>query len=221
LSIFAEFRRWIPLKGGKGDAEVRMTHLESLAVDQVAPEVLERARAGRMFHWGPQTGVTGIAPLTALPTGITASMQWAIWNGDPLLSYVFEELGAMLVSGTATAGQTLWVGPFQAPAVVGALAGGMAVWNCQTGSRSSSKINFKSAVTPTQPVMPPLLYPIAKNDSANTLAFGSAIENRQIRGGLIIPPQTGLFMEVIENGGGTSPLYAPFGKHFEIELDLE
>lgn len=216
MSIFAEVRRWFPLKAGKGDLEVRATHLESLAVDQVAPAALERARAGRMFQWGPQNGVTGIAPVAALPT---TAAQWTIWNADQNCALVFEELGVLLASGTAAAGVVLLVAPFQLPTTTGAQATGMAITNCSTRSKIGSLALFKSGVTITQPTAP-VWYPAAKSDSANTAVLSVAAENRAIQGALIVPPQTGLGFVVL-SGAGTTPLFCPFGKHFEVELDLE
>jgi hypothetical protein len=215
LSILAEVRRFFPLKSGKGDIEVRATHLESLAVDPVAPDGLELTRGGRRFVWGPQNGVTGIAPVAALPT---TAAQWVLWNGDQNQAYVIDQLGALLVSGTAAAGLVLLACLFQQPVQSGASVVGMQISSASTGYRTSKGL-LKSAVTVTQPATP-TWFPVAKGDSANTGVLSVAAENRDLRGRIIVPPNAGLGLCVL-SGAGTTPLFAPFGMHTEIELDLE
>src|SRR5258708_35922076 len=180
--LFELASRFFPVKG-KGDIESRATGLQSLAVDPVAPDGLEFTRAGRRFVWGPQSGVTGIAPVAALPT---TAAQWTLWNADTWQqSYVIDQLGVLLVSGTAAAGLVLLATLFQAPATVGAQATGMALMNASTGARSSRAI-FKSGVTITQPTAP-VWFPVAKSDSANTAALSVAAENRDLRRRIIVP----------------------------------
>jgi hypothetical protein len=200
---------------GSQEVDARATGLESLAVDQVAPERLERVRAGRTFLWGPVAGVTGIAPVAALPT---TAAQWTMWNSDPYQAMVIDQLGVLLVSGTAAAGLTVLACLFQAPATVGAQATGMQITSSSNGGHGSKAL-FKSGVTLTQPTAPNW-WPVAKSDSANTAVLSVAAENRDLRGGLIVPPGQGLGICVL-SGAGTTPLFAPFGMHFEAKLDLE
>ncbi len=200
---------------GNQEIDARATGLESLAVDNVAPERLERTRAGRSFVWGPVNGVTGIAPVAALPT---TAAQWTMWNADPYQAMVVDQLGVLLVSGTAAAGIVVLACLFQAPATVGAQATGMQITSA-SGGNHASKALFKSGVTLTQPTTPNW-WPVAKSDSANTAVLSVAAENRDLRGGLIVPPGQGLGICVL-SGAGTTPLFAPFGMHFEAKLDLE
>lgn len=211
VRLRSKFTEWL----GSAEVDARATGLESLAVDQVAPANFERARAGREFVWGPVNGVTGIAPVAALPT---TAAQWTMWNPDPYQAMVIEELGALLVSGTAAAGAVLLACLFQAPATVGGQAIGMQITSASNG-KSSSKAIFKSGVTLTQPTAPNWVV-VAKSDSANTAVLSVAVENRLIAGGLIVPPGQGLGLCVL-SGAGTTPLFAPYGRHFEVKADLE
>ena len=200
---------------GNQEIDARATGTESLAVDQVAPDGMEMTRAGRRFMWGPTNGVTGIAPVAALPT---TAAQWVLWNPDPYNAYVVDQLGLYLVSGTAAAGVVMLVCLFQAPAVVGVQATGMQVVSASNGDHGSKGL-FKSAVTLTQPTTP-LWWPAAQTPNGNTTVLAVAAENRDLRGRIIIPPNQGLGMCAL-SGAGTTPLFAPFGMHSEIKLDLE
>lgn len=202
-----------------GPVDVRATEYESLAIAQIEPQKYEMTRAGRRFLMQPQSGVTGIAPVAALPT---VAAQWAIWNNDSYDSYIFEEIGMLLVSGTAAAGIVLLAAPFTLPATVGASATGMSVKNASMASSLTTNALLKSGVTLTANKGGATFdwYPIAKSDSANTGVLSVAVENRNLQGSLIIPPQTGLALCVL-SGAGTTPLFAPFGSWLEMTADLE
>lgn len=215
MSILAELRSRFYEIAGKAEAPPRLTGMESLAMDQVAPDGMEMSRAGRRFLWGPVNGVTGIAPVAALPT---TAAQFAMWNPDPYLSLVIDQLGVILVSGTAAAGLVVLACLYQAPSNVGAQMTGMQITSASNG-RAASKAIFKSGVTLTQPTTPNW-WPVAKSDSANTGVLSVAAENRDLRGRIIVPPGQGLAICVL-SGAGTTPLFAPFGMHSELKLDLE
>jgi hypothetical protein len=211
VRLRSKFDEWI----GNSEIDARATGLESLAVDQVAPDGLEMTRAGRRFIWGPVNGVTGIAPVAALPT---TAAQWLLWNPDPYQSLVLDQLGTILVSGTAAAGLILLAALVQSPATAGAQATGMQVTSASNGGHTS-KVLLKSGVTLTQPLTPNW-WPVAKSDSANTAVLSVAAENRDLRGRLIVPPGQGLALAVL-SGAGATPLFAPFGMHSEMKLDLQ
>src|SRR2546427_8778674 len=99
------YRRFIPLKSGKGQLDVRLTHQESLATALVEPEGFEMSRAGRRFRSAFNgTAPTGVVPVVAFPT---TAAQWVLWNGDTAKAYVMNVVGAMqLVAGPTGVGGT-------------------------------------------------------------------------------------------------------------------
>lgn len=210
-------RRFGSYKGTKAASDIRITGLESLAIDQVAPIRLDMSRAGRRFLLGNSAAITGIAPVQVLPT---TAAQWVIWNNDPSQSYAFEELGVYLTSGTPGVGGMLLACLFQSPAQVGANVAGAAVASMSNGGRTSKAI-VKSGVAITTP-SPPAWYPVATNPSPNAVAFAGSVffEHRNLEGGLIVPPGAGLGLAVVAPAG-TSPLFAPFANWTEQDLDLE
>lgn len=211
-------RRFMPLKGGKNQDELRLTHAESVAVAQVEPPGLEMARAGRRFYLGYNgTAPTGVAPVQAFPT---TAAQWAVWNGDFYKSYVIEELGAILLSGTNAVGGTLLACIFGLPTEEGlAEATGVAIAN-GSGSAVGSKAVVKSGVTITNPAVP-VWFPIADTAlSAIATLPSTIIANRAVGGRVIVPPQSGLGLAVLAPAG-TSQTFLPFASWAEIELDLE
>jgi len=213
VRLRSKWDEWI----GNAEIDTRATGLESLAVDQVAADGMEMTRAGRRFIWGPTNGVTGQAPATALPT---TTAQWVLWNGDPYDSYVIDQLGVLLVSGTAAVGTVLLAALVQQPAVVGAQATGMQVTSASNGDHASKAL-FKANVTLTQPVTPNWWPAAALYNVSSTAVFTVGCENRDLRGRLIVPPGQGLALSVLSSGAGTTPLFAPYGMHHEVKLDLE
>jgi hypothetical protein len=213
-------RRFLALRAGKNQTEVRFTDQESIAVAQVEPPNFEMTRAGRRFWLGNTAGATGIAPVQAVPT---TAAQWVIWNADPSATYFFEELGMFLTSGTPGLGGTLWGALFQTPAQLGANATGMTATSMSTGGRASRAI-VKSGVTVTQPAAP-TWYPLMQSIEGITAAafstgYGMTFERRDIGGAIAIQPGQGLALAVL-GPTGTTPLFAPFARWVEQETDME
>lgn len=210
-------RRFIPFKSSAGAKDLRITHLESLAVAQTEPEGFEFTRAGRRFRTAFNgSAPTGIAPVQAMPT---TAAQWVIWNGDPVLSYVVTSAAAILFSGTQGVGGTLLGTLFTAPDQTGlAQATGLAVANMSKSSRGSNAI-IKSAITLTVPATP-LWFPLSSLNSAAETAGGQGGPQADIKGRLIIPPKTGLGLVVL-SAAGTTPLFLPYLDWLEVETDLE
>lgn len=216
----AEYRRFSQLIRGKAAIAARLTHFESLPIDQVAPQQFEGTRAGLRFALGNSGVIVGIAPVQTLPT---TSAQWLLWNNNSSASGIgiaFEELGVYLTSGTPGAGGALLAALVSAPAQIGATYAGTAIASA-SGSTKGSGLIVKTSVTITQPAVP-VWYPVAQNPSSNAGAFPGMtfLENRNLQGGLIIPPQSGLALAVLAPLG-TLPLFAPFAKWFEAASDFE
>ena len=213
-------RRFQALRTGKNQTEARFTHQESIAVGQVEPANFEMSRAGRRFWLGTSAGVTGIAPVQAIPTTVA---QWVIWNADPTAAYFLEELGMNLTSGTPGLGGTMWAALFQTPVQLGANAAGMTVASMSNGGRASKAI-VKSNITITQPTAP-IWFPLDQSfDSIAAAAFstgyGMTFARRDLAGALVIPPGQGLGLAMM-GPSGTTPLFAPFARWVEQETDLE
>ena len=215
MEMIAKIRRFVISKAGLSPIVLRATGTESLAVAQVESDGTEMTRAGRRFMLGRSAAVTGIAPIQSQATTVA---QWAIWNGDSNRSYVFDHIGAVLVSGTAGAGVFVDVCLFTTPVTTGSSATGMTVASASNGGPSSRAI-VTSTVTIATPASP-TWYTVAKSDSSNTAVLSVAAINFDLRGRLIVPPGQGLGL-VVYSGAGTSPLFAPTACWNEIELDLE
>lgn len=211
------YRRFYPLKSGKGPLDARFTGLESLAVGPVEPEDYELTRAGRRTYLAYNGTVpTAIAPVQAIPT---TAAQWVIWNADPTKSYVFKALGAILFTGTNVVGGTLLATIFQTPAQTGTHVAGLSILN-GSGSSNLSKAIVKASVTITTPSAP-IWAPVADAflSAAATLP-STMIINRNIRGGIIVPPGFGLALAALAPAG-TGQLFLPIADWNEIESDLE
>jgi hypothetical protein len=212
------YRRFTPLKGGKGQLDVRLTHQESVAVSQVEPEGLEMTRAGRRFRSAFNgSAPTGIAPVQAIPTTTAA---WVLWNGDTIKSYVMNVIGAMeFATGPMAVGGTVLCTIFQAPNQNGlAQATGLGIMNA-SNSAISSKAVIKSSVTITAPATP-LWTPIAALPDAADSVGGISGPLSDVKGRIIVPPQYGLGISVL-SGLGTTPTFLPVFDWLELELDLE
>jgi hypothetical protein len=210
------YRRFIPLKGGKGQLDVRLTHLESVAMAHIEPDHYELARAGRLFSIAYNgTAPTGIAPVQAFPT---TTAQWVLWNGDSIKSYALVMVGALLFSGTKGLGGTLLGTIFSAPAQTG-FATGLTVAN-HSGSAIGSKAFVKSSVTITTPSAPNWFAMGEDILAVATIGPANAIINRLAVGSIVIPPLSGLGYAVLAPAG-TTPLYLPLADWVEVESDLE
>jgi hypothetical protein len=212
------FRRWFPLKAARGNIDLRMTHNESIAVCQVEAPAHDRTRAGRTYILGNSAAITGKACVEALPTTVC---QWVLCNLDPARAYFFEEIGVYLTSGTPSiGGGVLLVTIIQQPTQLGNTYAGTSITNASNGGLQSKMI-VAAAVTSTQPTAP-VWYPLAQSFDTNTTAFAGStyIENRNIQGGIIIPPGQMLGINVLADTAG-SALFAPFARWYEVESDLE
>lgn len=211
-------RRFQQLRSGKNQTEANFTHLEALRVAQIEAQAAERARAGMNFSIAYNgSAPTGIAPVQALPT---TAAQWAIWNADPVKSYVFDALGAFPLSGTPGIGGQLLGCFFTTPASTGANATGIVVASRSNGGPASKAI-IKSAVTIATPTAG-LWFPIAENLTPNVGAFpGSGlIVNRVLNGDILLPPNMGLGLSVLALAG-TTPLFGPLAEWSEYAADIE
>lgn len=181
---------------------------------QVEPPRLELTRAGRRFATSTTSGVTGIAPVQAMPT---TAAQWALFNTSTTDSMAFEKLGVLLASGTAGAGIQVIAAFFTTPAQTG-FATGVQVGNLSNSTRTSA-MAIKSGVTITAPSTV-VWFHVAKSDTANTAVLSVAAINDCVDGGIILPPSTGLALAVL-SPAGTSPLYVPVAQWVEAAQDLE
>jgi hypothetical protein len=203
-----------------GIAGISLTGNGSIRVAQVEGPDDEGTRAGLRFHLGC-LGATGIAPVQAVPT---TAAQWLLWNpnGNTQTAFI-DVLGMTLNSGTAGAGGSFYVCPVSpafAPATVPTVSAANAlVVNANPVSAHTSRIICVSGQT--------LLNTVASNwlltgfmNPAQTVLGQTQMENRDIRGKLVIPPGCGLAFAVI-SPTGTTPLFAPFASWREFATDLE
>lgn len=220
--IRAQIRRWS--YAVTADARMaRATNYESLATAQVEPPGLEMTRAGKRFLLGNDAAITGIAPVTALPT---TAAQWAIFNPAANgVTLYFEELGVYLTSGTPGVSGMLLACLFRTPEQLGASVTGTRVTRADKPNNASggsgSGVIVKNGVTITEPTAP-VWYPIAFNGSANVTAFPSntSFEHRALEGRISVRPGYGLGLAMV-TPAGTSPLFAPFGTWLELQSDVE
>ena len=203
-----------------GPAPLSLTGNGSLRVAQVEGPDDESARAGLRFYLGA-LGATGIAPVQAVPT---TAAQWLLWNpnGNVVTAFI-DGLGMVLNSGTAGAGGTFYVcpvGPKFAPAVVPSVSTANAlINNANPVSTRGSSLICVSGQT--------LLNAVASNwlltgfmNPAGTLLGQTQMENRDVRGRLVIPPGCGLAFAAI-SPTGTTPLFTPYATWREFATDLE
>lgn len=187
----------------------------AMRVGFVDQERAELTRAGRRFKLGYTAAPTGIAPVATIPT---TAAQWTIFNASQTDTYTFEELGVHLYSGTAAAGVVVVACFFTLPVQTG-FATGIAAQSCSASQTKSSSAAVKSGVTISTPAAPAWFH-VAKSDSANTGAGSVMAFNDQLKGGLMLPPLTGLGIATL-SGAGTSPLYIPVATWTEGAQDLE
>lgn len=193
----------------------------SLAVAQVEQEGLELSRAGRRFHIGFANGVTGIAPVQAIPT---TAAQWLIMNNDQNKSLVFDAIGVYLASGTAGAGITLLgglVGPGTLPTTLPSANAANVFTAAANNASAKSPSVAVVASAQTLAAAPKAGWLLLAENGQNATAVGDgAAMNRDLRGKLIVPPNCGLALVVV-SPTGTTPLYVPQGSWAELELDNE
>lgn len=198
----------------------RLSQFGSLATLKAESDKIDLTRSGRRFILGNSAAITGIAPATALPT---TAASFALYNDDPVKTAYFETLGMYLTSGTPGAGGILIAAFFRLPVVAapGTLYTGCKITNANPGSSKSSRMSVKASITISEPAAPNW-FEVANCESPNVGAFpGSGnLVNRDVRGGLALPPGYGLGLVVV-GLAGTSPLWAPFAEWVELETENE
>lgn len=219
-ALLGEIRRFIERIVSVGEVPLRMTGNESLAVAQMEPSGFELTRAGRRFFLAPNTTITGIANVTALPT---TAAQWVLYNADTTKTYFFESLGAYVTEGTPGVGGFLVAATIRLPVVAapGTQYAGLSVVNANLGSSKASRLSVKASITVSDPALPNW-HQVAENTSPNVGAFpgSGGMVNRGIGGRICLPPGFGLALCVV-GLAGTSPKYAPFAEWTELESDNE
>lgn len=211
--------RFTQRRSDSGTASVGLSHLGSVRVAAVEEARFETTRAGLRFDLG-FGAVTGIAPVQAIPT---TAAQWFIYNPSVDKTAVVEEVGAVLVSGTAGVGILVLgalTGPGTNPSAVPTQSATVV-----PKSRSSAGTNpTKSSALIVAPSITLAATPnwrvVAMNDNANTAILSVAAINDRIAGSLIIPPGHGLALAVT-SPAGTTPLYAPHLVWTERVTDVE
>ena len=223
IEVLTKIRRFIAGKSGMSPIVARSTGCESLAVAYVEAEGHELNRAGKQFYTAIGGATTGRVSVVAQ---VTTAPQWSVWNNDYQKSYIITEIGAMITSGILTAGSGVLIQAalFQAPARVGANTANVIVVSGSNGGGSSKAIiqSQATALTITTPASP-VYYTVAYADPTNlgvSTDPSIAVINRDIRGGIIIPPQNGMAINVYTTATGT-PLFVPYVSWVELELDLE
>lgn len=192
--------------------------LGSLAVAQVEGEGDEASRGGIRYRLGIN-GVTGIAPVQALPTTAAA---WFLFNPHGSDVNVFiDSLGEWLVSGTAGAGATVLAaicGTAEIPATVPTItATGVKQVNCNPKSARASKLIVAASQTLLNT---PGWSPLAWMNPAGTVLGQTQMVNDDVRGKIMLAPGTGLALTVI-SPTGTTPLFAPCGTYREYSGEIE
>lgn len=214
FELKGDIRKFVAM-AKSGLATLRMTFNESLAVALVEGQGDEMTRAGLRFSFGFKTGVTGIAPVQTIPS---TAAQWLLWNPAANANTVYiDELGVVLVSGTAGAGIVLLGGKVfsaQAPTTVPtSSAANMGTNNRGLQSASSSQLVVASGQTLA--AGPANLELVASGISTNTAILSVAAYNNQVYGNISIPPGSGYALYVT-SPAGTTPLYAPVGVYREL-----
>jgi len=166
------------------------------------------------------SGATGIAPVQSIPT---TAAQWLLYN--PIgsgVSMFFDELGSWLVSGTAGAGATLLYAlcnnqqlPTSRPATSVA---NVILENANPNSKRGSRLIAQT----NQTLLGNLLSwkPLAWMNPAGTLVGQTQMINQDVRGKIMLTPDSGIALAVI-SPTGTSPLFAPTGIHREYDFPGE
>lgn len=185
-----------------------------LRVAVLDQESAELTRAGRRFATSWTTGVTGIAPVQAMPT---TAAQWAIGNTSATDTLAFDELGVHLASGTAGLGIVVVACVFTLP-VQSAHATGMSIAS-RSGSARTSVAKINSAVTITTPAAP-AWFPIAYHGFTPTAVSSVLAADQATKGKLMVPPLYSLGLAVM-SPAGTVPLYVPHASWIEAAQDLE
>lgn len=221
-SFFTTVQRFAETSSAGLQSLIRATGLQSVAVGQVEASGADMARAGRRFEVGFLSTVTGIAPVQAIPT---TAAQWLLYNSSTSKSVFIDEIGAVLVSGTAGAGIVLlggMVAPGTLPAAVPtANATGIKTRPTNDGSivtgRTSTLIIASGQTLAAAPTNGWRI--LAKGDT-NTAILSTAALNTEVNGEIVLRPGQGLAL-VVTSPAGTSPLYVPHCVYSEYAADIE
>lgn len=203
---------------------IRATTIQSLAVGQVEAPGADMTRSGRRFEVGFLSTVTGIAPVQTIPT---TAAQWLLYNPATNAKTVFiDEIGTVLVSGTAGAGIVL---------LGGLVAGGTLPSSVPTSNATGIKTRPRNdgSVTTTRNSQLVIASSqtlaaaptngwtaLAASDVANTAILSVVAINREVNGEIAIRPGQGLAL-VVTSPTGTSPLYVPHVVYSEYAADIE
>lgn len=190
------------------------TGFGALRVAQLDQESAELTRAGRRFCTSWLAGVTGIAPVQAMPT---TAAQWAIGNTSLTDTVSFDEIGVHLASGTAGLGIVVVACIFSLP-VQAAFAANLSIAS-RSGSVRTSAVKINSAVTITTPAAP-AWFPIAYHGYTPTAINSVLAIDANVKGKLMLPPLTSLGLAVL-SPAGTTPLFVPHASWVEAAQDLE
>lgn len=229
MNIEGIFRRFYPLKGGKGEIEARFTGAESLAVAQTEGPGVEMSRAGRRFYGGAvgltggdvsgmgqgsAVAATGRAPVAAMPTTLAA---FELWNGEAAggRSLIIDSITIAQLSGTAAVGAVLLVALTKSTVVAPTAAAGYGSASMSKGGLTTKAVWADNQTLATQPAW------VAVQGTGNpaTTTNGGLTCDLTSRP-IIVPPGFALAIAVL-SGTGTTPLFLGFASWTEVELDLE
>jgi hypothetical protein len=212
----AIYRRFFPMKSGRAQDDLRLTQLESLAIAQVESEGLEMTRAGRRFHGIFST--TGVAPVQAVPT-TTAS--FALYNPDPVKSYVIDNISASVLSVTTGGIGGGFVAIVTPPtSTLPTNATGAAV-----GSRSGSSLTSKAILATGYTIPAPAgnvqwgFVEMAQSPTGTQIA-GESGYSADVHGRIIVPPGKVLGLAILAINT-SAVLHITGITWHEVELDLE
>ncbi len=168
---------------------------------------------GNRFYLGNNAAVTGIIPVTTVPTTLASH---CLWNPSDK-HYFFEEIGVFLEAGTTDEGGIVLMTLFRNPVQLGTGVAGQGI-QAADGSGASSDMVLKDSITITDPAAP-VWYPLGESEST-AAAFPitqTGLVHRGLRGRIVVPPNTGLGIQVVE-GTGTASKYCPIAMWVERKV---
>lgn len=201
-----------------GEFAPRLTVHRSTAVSNVEPAKSDLARAGRRFTAIVGNGATFKAPVTAVPAAAAAA-TWFLFNGESAggKTYFIDRVDAFLASGTMGVGGSLICSVSRTPATIPT-----AYAATTTGSLSgsgSTKAILANAVTTIATGQSWFIIGGDANHGVAAATIGSLFSGK-LDGGVAIPPQYGLAVEVL-SATGTTALYGVSLTWDELVVELE
>jgi len=216
MNIEGIFRRFIPYIRGRGPADARLTHLESLSVAQVESEGLELTRAGRRFHGVFST--TGVAPVQAMPT---TTAGFALYNPESVKSYVIDNISASVLSVTTGGVGGGFVAIVTPPtSTLPTVATGAAVGSRSLGGLMSKAVLATGYTIPTPAGNAQWGFVEMTSSPSGTQIAGGAGLTADGHGRLIVPPGKLLGLSIMAINT-SAVLYIAGVTWHEVELDLE